>query len=633
MLSKRQLEILLELFENPGQYTTAQNIAEKKNVSLRTIQSDMKQIRLTLESEDCVRLDAAARRGYCIYIQDAKEFHDLRDQLYIQFSGTATLNATDRSGELIRILISSRKPISVYDLETTMFVSPSTLQNDLSKANQLLEKFGLEIFRSQSKVMIEGPELQRRKALAELNLFSLHPEENDLQTRQMQQKIKTILVETLVASQYTITENALNNMILQLWIALDRIRSYFFILPDEIQLPSGIEEEREISANMMKKLEKVFNLRIPEEEIDFFALVLKAQANPEAESGISEEMDQFVFETLNMIFERTGIDLRDDLNARIALALHCSSLFVRIRYDMQLTNPLKDYIRQTFPQGYDLGILFSQAITEKQHKPVLEDETAFLAIILYTALSSIHTSRSGYKLLIVSSQRQSENILLRQTILRWFEGHIAELEICRAEDVKENDLEHFDVFATTEKNKLYDMGLAIYIHPFPNAQDYLNLKLALDGFSSLEDILDLFPEDLFMVLQSQDKQSALKELCHAANVKYDLPELEKEVLERENIGSTYFGNHIAGPHPMTAVSSDSFVSAGVFKEPIAWDQENHSVQLVLLIHIGKNNLKAFQLWNYLSVLFANPNFASSVAKMPTYESLKTRLACSLANNL
>lgn len=37
MLSHRQLEILLELLENPGTYTTAAALSSSKEVSLRTI--------------------------------------------------------------------------------------------------------------------------------------------------------------------------------------------------------------------------------------------------------------------------------------------------------------------------------------------------------------------------------------------------------------------------------------------------------------------------------------------------------------------------------------------------------------------------------------------------------------------
>ena len=48
---------------------------------------------------------------------------------------------------------------------------------------------------------------------------------------------------------------------------------------------------------------------------------------------------------------------------------------------------------------------------------------------------------------------------------------------------------------------------------------------------------------------------------------------------------------------MYAVSSDTFVSVCVSKQPIVWDEEDNQVNLIMLMHIGKNNTQAFQLWD------------------------------------
>lgn len=634
MLSHRQLEILLELLENPGTYTTAAALSSSKEVSLRTIQSDMKKIREELEEELSLRLDSAARKGYCIYIRDADAYDRFKDRCYVEYSGAASMAGSERPQTLIGLLLQSFRPVSLFSLQNSLYVSESTLNNDLAAAGRMLQKYDLEIFRSQSKVMIEGSEISRRKAISELgfsaDLRKSAAAEND---QPELSKIRSLLVETLVEMQYPVTENALNNMVLQISVALSRMQKMFFIESDEFTLPSGLQTEQLAARQIMKKLENAFYLRIPEEEADYLALTLKAHANPDQSDLITEDMNRFVLQTLESIFRKTGNDLRDDLNARIALAVHCSSLLIRIQYDMQLSNPLKDHIRQNFPQGYDLAVLFAQNLSQWAGKPVTEDETAFLAIILYTALTNIHISDKGHRLLLVTSRRHSENILLRQSVLRWFEGQLSELKICRIEEVSEEDLDEFDVFATTEQNRLYDMGLAILIHPFPTQQDYLNLKIALDGFSSLEDVLSLFPEDLFLKTDETSKSRILEMLSEKAEEIYQLEGLKEAVFEREKIGSTYFGSDISGAHPMSPVSSDTFVAAALLSKPAIWDDEGHEVSLVLLIHIGRNNLKAFQLWNYLSFLFSDRDFADRMLQLPTYENFRTQLANLLADHL
>ena len=63
-------------------------------------------------------------------------------------------------------------------------------------------------------------------------------------------------------------------------------------------------------------------------------------------------------------------------------------------------------------------------------------------------------------------------------------------------------------------------------------------------------------------------------------------------MEREHLGSTFFGNHIAAPHPIAAVSSDTFIAIGVSGQPVVWDSDQNTVHLIILISIGKNNAKA-----------------------------------------
>ena len=46
---------------------------------------------------------------------------------------------------------------------------------------------------------------------------------------------------------------------------------------------------------------------------------------------------------------------------------------------------------------------------------------------------------------------------------------------------------------------------------------------------------------------------------------FEIEDLHSQVQQREEIGSTYFSKQIAVPHPMYAVSSDTFISVCVSK--------------------------------------------------------------------
>lgn len=106
----------------------------------------------------------------------------------------------------------------------------------------------------------------------------------------------------------------------------------------------------------------------------------------------------------------------------------------------------------------------------------------------------------------------------------------------------------------------------------------------------------------------------------AASYELDAAALEDGVMEREHMRSTFFGNGMAAPHPMFAISSDTFVCIGVSRDPVEWDASHNKVNLVMLISVGKNNAKAFQLWNYLSKLFADQRFVKHLLRSPNYGS-------------
>lgn len=74
MLNQRQIEILLELCNHTEEYLTASYFADKLNVSLRTVQGDMKAIKTELEEESCAHIESKASKGSCIVVEDADEF-------------------------------------------------------------------------------------------------------------------------------------------------------------------------------------------------------------------------------------------------------------------------------------------------------------------------------------------------------------------------------------------------------------------------------------------------------------------------------------------------------------------------------------------------------------------------------
>ena len=224
-------------------------------------------------------------------------------------------------------------------------------------------------------------------------------------------------------------------------------------------------------------------------------------------------------------------------------------------------------------------------------------------------------------------------ILLRQTLLRWFSEYVSTVNFVDSRVMVPEMLDVYDVFLTTEKGDFFEKGIAMYVNAFPTQNDYLNIKLNLDGFRNIGDITNVFRPELFQTVKSGSKRELLKQMCENASELYGLEDLYHQVMLRENIGSSYFSKDIAVPHPMNVVSSDTFIVVRFSEKPIVWDEEKNKVNLIMLMHIGRNNPQAFQMWNYLSKLFVNKDLIEQLAWHTDYEHFIALIKAALEKGL
>ena len=549
MLNQRQIEILLEFCNHTEEYLTASYFADKLNVSLRTVQGDMKAIKTELEEESCAHIESKASKGSCIVVEDADEFSAFVNSLYQEYTTVSLNYPTSRISKILLLLLSRHRAVTMSEMEEKYFVSKSTLLNDLKKVEEVLDKFHLELMHGNNKVMVDG----------------------------------------------------------------------FYVQPNELDITEDLGKEYEISKDIFEKIGRRFFIKVTDEEIKYFALYLKGQGNNRDSDTITPEMNKFITEAFAQIKENFGVDFTDNINLRITLALHCMSLQIRIKYDMQMKNDMLDYIRETFPMGYDIGTYFAFLLSQKYGKKVSDDETALLAVHFYSSLMELNSSVGKIKILVISSLKNSMTLLLKQSLIRWFSDRVSTVDFCNPMDVTEDMLDEYDIFLTTEKDEFFEKGLAMYVNAFPNQHDYANIKLNLDGFKDIEDIASIFYPELFYQVKSSTKKEVLQGLCDRATKYFEIEDLHSQVQQREEIGSTYFSKQIAVPHPMYAVSSDTFVSVCVSKQPIVWDEEDNQVNLIMLMHIGKNNTQAFQLWDYISKIFADKTLVEKLVEDPSYD--------------
>lgn len=629
MLNSRQKQMIEELEQHSPSYLTAAYLVHKFKVSTRTIQSDIKKIREHLKKNGTARLVSVASKGSRLIILDyenyKKELAQDEQELFEQ-------NKSDRVRKLCVMLLNQNRFVSRQFLVNHLFVSISTLNADIKAAGQLLKAYRLVIERKRGTgVIVNGFEDDKRKCLLKLGSLEQeihHEESNRSQQEDMRQYIEQVLVSVLLKYHYHISDTLFQNLIVHIEIAIKRMNKGFYIQQQELVQKTHFDSEIKVANEIFSKLKKRFYFQFFQEESVNLAIYIQGKSDYENDDYISEEVNTFILHALEEIDEKFNIDFTQEIDLRISLALHLMPLLTRIEYNIQNDNQLLGQIKQSFPLAFDIAAYMCLLLQRKTSGKIEEGEIAYLAIYFNQYLTKYNDISGKQRILIVTSLKRSESVLLRQRFATWFANEIYMLTLVNIHEIETVDVEDYDVIFTTEQNAYTEKMGAILISFYPRETEYSKIKLAIDGFKDKFEIIHLFDEKRFYYGMLANKTDVLSRICanSASKVKEKIVSLRQAVGLREELGSSYFGNQIALPHPINPISVETFVSVILLKNELEWDSEHNKVRLVMLVAIEKNNAKVFQLWNYLSKIIQEKNFVDRLIENPTFENFKDNLS-------
>lgn len=593
---------------------------------MRTVQSDIKKIREHLATTRYAELISVASKGSQLIIKDYTAFQVNNQQKEI----ISESNQSDRVRKLCVLLLNQKRPINRQKILDQLFIASSTLNMDLKEADKLLSNYQLSVERKRnSGIFISGNEYDKRKCLLKLGHLDIHQGQSNMETEEsFRQEIEMVLVSVLLKHHFHISETLFQNLIVHIEMAIKRMKSGFYIGSDEFGGITDFDSEMEVSTEIFQRLAERSYFKVSQEEILNLAIYIKGKSDYENDDYISEEVNTFILHALKEINEKFDIDFRQEIDLRISLALHLMPLLTRIEYNIQNENKLLDQIKQSFPLGFDIAAYMCMLLQNTIDKKIEEGEIAYLAIYFNQYLAKYNDISGKKRILIITSLKRSESILLRQRFATWFSNEITILTLVNTHEVGFLDIEDYDVIFTTEQTELTDKMGAILISFFPSEQEYSKIKLAIDGFNDKFEIVNLFDEALFRYGHFTNKKEVLDKICSisVSKVGDKVFQLREAVELREEIGSSYFGNGIALPHPINPILAETFVSVILLKNELDWDSDGNKVHLVMLVAIEKNNAKVFQLWNYLAKIIQEKGFVDRVIKNPTFENFRENLS-------
>lgn len=621
MLTKRQIEILLNLFSNLDAPVSLQVFTDQFHLSLRSIQTDIAEIKETIKehglyienNKNCICMSITNQETANIFMNSIIQDYNLNQFFEDQSS---------RISYIISRLLDSNDYLKSADLADEMYISRSQISNDIKLAKNMLSSYHLTLIsKPYYGIKIIGKENDIRNYIIQekLKIKNLVCDEitHSFNSHEHIDDINNIVIKILTHSHYIISDIALQNLILHIVTAVNRIKSGHLIHMDSLNISPVYAHVIEISKNILEKCADIYNFEFNDDEIFFLALNLYGKREFDKQEFITDEINNLVFLGSYKIKEIFGLDFTSNLNLRISLGLHILPLLTRINTNMQLRNIMTFNIKQKYTLAYDLASTFTNTIIPSDKK-ILDDEIAYVALHFVNYIDE-NSPQKKKRMLIISSLRRSETILLQNNILRNFPS-IKEVKIIPKNSLSTTNVNNYNVICTTENDIFINNNKIQKISYFLNDTDIKKIELLLDGFNGPKDILDCFSEDLFYYGDAPSKNAVIKWLYEMA-YKQGLADekLYHSIMNHENVTSTYFGNYLAIPHPEIFLSETSFISVAILPKPILWDDEY--VDIVFLVSIQKNNPNAFKLWSYLSFLISNNTTLEEIKKEPTFQNL------------
>ena len=569
--------------------------------------------------------------GYVLEIRDHEKFDDLMNRIYpreIKRSKTDFTNQQARINYIINRLIQQGDYIKSDDLADELSISKSQFSKDLNLVKKQLSDFSINIiFKPYHGIRLKASEFAIRSYIVAnydkdiTNVFSTSFVDGEYQYNSMLSLIRSIVINTCEKHKYLLYDLVTQNLVTHIFVAIMRFESNQNAVFEE-SMKKQIEKEPEfqLSAEIISEINKSLNVDLPEDEVYYCAIHLCGKKLIDKNYVFSDELNDLVKRMMERIYEVHDIDFRNDLGLLSLIGLHLIPLINRIKYNLELRNPLLNDIKTKYLFAYELAMTAAQVINEEYDTIISEHEISYLAVHFMLGLDNLENKKK-YNILVVCSTGRGSASLLKARFEKMFKDQINTLEAIDILDVKKRDLMKYDMVYSTVPID-YDKKPIILISHFLNDDDIKTISGTLSENKDVTKYLRYFKKELYISgIRAKNREEALEIMSNNIRKHYDIPdEFLDSVLEREELANTCFSELVALPHPMVEMTKETYIAIGILEKPIDWGERNDMVQMILLGNTDKNFARENQdFYEFLTDLITNRREVKELIKTTTYE--------------
>lgn len=622
--NEKLIRLLLE-----AQPSTAQTLAERMEVSIRSIKNYVKEI--NLEEEGTI---TSSREGYRIDLTKAKQLLDEHDDNVPQTS-------KDRVIYILNQLLNhhNNEAVNLYDLSDELYVSMSTLKNELQKVKRRLAKYDLELISHGDDVSINGLEKNKRKMLSTIlydesnvnfvNLQSLQNAFLDIDI----EFIKHTILQIFDDYHYFINDYSLINLVLHITIAIDRIRNQNINTQNIKELPAVRLHEYELAQRLAKRMEEHFDITYSDAEVYEMTLLIISRATTIDYKSINvANLEEFIgkdcLDLVNQLILDVSAFYYIDLSEPeflIRFALHIRNLLVRSKNNYFSKNPLTQGIKTSCPMIYDVSVSLAGTIKEKTGVSINDDEIAYIAFHLGSTIEAQKSLTTKITAVLYCPSYYDMNLRMTDMINQYFQEELLITNILTDESefskVKGMDL----IITTMPLSDIYTIPI-IQIRPFLMDKDHSLLKEKISEVRKQKKkkefeayLRELIIPDFFEKKNTLKNQKNCVTYMVNKMIKHDYVDESfiQDILDREKMSSTAYGS-FAIPHAMKMHAKKTGINIISSDEEIDWNGKG--VHLVLMMCFNINERYIFnEIFDPITMILSESENVRRIISSKTYE--------------
>lgn len=634
---RRKIELIKMLYGKEAP-VGSQVICEQLGITSRTLRNDLRSSADEFERNGFA-VKSVHAVGYYLSVTDEDAYARFIQELSNRQTSDQMLVPVypdDRADYLVRLFLAADDYLKMDDVADSLFVSRATLTNDLKTVRERLGYFQLSLeTRPGSGMRIEGSELHRRSAISQ---YFFQTDSND-QVRlnafaggkEDQPVIAEILYQAILEENFRLTDLGFQNLVIHLAIALMRLRQATARADQPFDQSICDTREYAIAEKVCSRLEERFDVIFPPCERAFVAMHLSGKQAMQYQQ-LSVSYEKLIDGVLSEIAAAFGMDFTFDMSLRTALSLHLEPMMARLAYDMIVQNPLLDHVKTENPLAFEMGVVLARHVRQTYGYEMSDAEIGFVALHFALAVERYRAKGSKKNVIVICASGLGSSQILMYKIKSRFGAYIESILTAQLYDLQHVNQDAYDFILSTVPIPFKTKIPAINIQYFLDDADLDRVESVVLGDRGSAGPDDAFVQrffhenELYCDLRARDRLSVIHEMVTRLQKTRALPaSFEELVLEREHFAATEFGNEVALPHPMRAVTDETFVAVAVLNKPIRWDRKR--VRFVFLLSVSTSEQETFGLLHEaLSALVFDGAALERFARKPTLATLKTELS-------